>query len=286
VIDPPDVSESDTPPSLATPRGALAERRVIAARNAVAVAFALHGLAIATWLSRVPATRDALGLSVGQLRLLMLALSGSCVLALPTGGAVTHRLCAARTMVAATGGRADPGGVAGVAEVAVAVQERQPVAATPAKRQRRTQQDAAVPAQHQRERTRVQQPAQPVGQPAGVGGQRGRVEHPAALLPGAPVIAGRHQVAGVPRVQPAQQPLIAQGAGELVAAGHNPWSRRAQPKVGRGIQHHHPTRSVWCPDPYAASPLRLVARPLQPTQHATTPARSPRRPCSWQDTIR
>ncbi|MEH0846039.1 MFS transporter [Micromonospora sp. CPCC 205711] len=77
-------------------------RTVLAARTGVAVVFALNGLAVASWFSRVPAVREALGLSAGRLGLLLLAMSGGAVLALTTAGLVTQRLGAARTVVLAT----------------------------------------------------------------------------------------------------------------------------------------------------------------------------------------
>jgi fucose permease len=75
---------------------------VIAARNGVAAVFGLNGLAVATWFARVPAARDALGLTAGELGLLMLTLSAGSLLALPLAGAVAHRLGAARTVAAAS----------------------------------------------------------------------------------------------------------------------------------------------------------------------------------------
>jgi fucose permease len=78
-------------------------RHVLAARTAVAGVFELNGLMLSSWFARVPAARDALGLSAGQLGLLLLTLSLGAVLALPTAGAVAHHLGAARTVVAAAG---------------------------------------------------------------------------------------------------------------------------------------------------------------------------------------
>ncbi|MEU8261875.1 MFS transporter [Micromonospora sp. NPDC048999] len=75
-------------------------RPVLAARNGVAVVFALNGLAVGTWFSRVPAVREALGLSAGRLGLLLLAMSAGAVLAMPFAGLVTQRLGPARTVAA------------------------------------------------------------------------------------------------------------------------------------------------------------------------------------------
>jgi fucose permease len=78
-----------------------ATSQVLAARTAVAMVFGLNGLSLASWFARVPAARAALGLSAGQLGLLLLTLSIGAVLALPTAGAVAHRLGAARTVALA-----------------------------------------------------------------------------------------------------------------------------------------------------------------------------------------
>ncbi|WBB51479.1 MFS transporter [Verrucosispora sp. WMMA2044] len=93
----PAVTTPATPPTNPGPSGA-----VLAARNGVAVVFALNGLAVATWFARVPAIRDGLGLSPGRLGLLLLALSLGAILAMPTAGLVAQRLGAARAVAAST----------------------------------------------------------------------------------------------------------------------------------------------------------------------------------------
>jgi fucose permease len=79
-----------------------AVRRVLAARTGVAVVFGLNGLAVATWFARIPAARDALGVSAGQLGLVLLAMSAGAVLAMSTAGAVVHRFGPARVVVGST----------------------------------------------------------------------------------------------------------------------------------------------------------------------------------------
>ena len=74
---------------------------LLRARNAVAVVFALNGFAFASWVARIPEARAALGLSPGQLGILLLALSLGSVVALPTAGLWVHRLGAARVVAAA-----------------------------------------------------------------------------------------------------------------------------------------------------------------------------------------
>lgn len=77
-------------------------RPVLAARTGVAVVFALNGLAVASWFSRVPAAREALDLNPGRLGLLLLCMSVGALLAMPAAGLVTQRLGPARTVVVAT----------------------------------------------------------------------------------------------------------------------------------------------------------------------------------------
>ena len=68
------------------------------ARAAVLTVFALNGLIMATWISRVPATRDRLDLASSEIGLVLLAMSGGAVLSLPLAGLVITRLGAARTV--------------------------------------------------------------------------------------------------------------------------------------------------------------------------------------------
>jgi MFS family permease len=75
---------------------------VLRARNGVAVVFAVNGFAFATWVSRIPESRDALGLTPGGLGTLLLALSVGALVALPTAGGWVSRLGAARVVSAAS----------------------------------------------------------------------------------------------------------------------------------------------------------------------------------------
>jgi fucose permease len=69
------------------------------ARVAVALVFALNGLAFASWVSRLPAVRDALALSTGQLGLLLLCVSVGSLLGLPTSGPLVARFGPSRTVL-------------------------------------------------------------------------------------------------------------------------------------------------------------------------------------------
>ncbi|MGQ7350874.1 MFS transporter [Quadrisphaera oryzae] len=75
---------------------------VRAARTAVFVVFALNGIAFATWASRLPTTRDDLGLSQAQLGLLLLCIAVGSVTALPTAGPLAARIGTTRLVRLAT----------------------------------------------------------------------------------------------------------------------------------------------------------------------------------------
>lgn len=71
------------------------------AKVAVAVVFLVNGLAFASWVARVPAIRDTLELTPGQVGLLLLSVSGGTLTALPISGIVVGRIGPARTVTAA-----------------------------------------------------------------------------------------------------------------------------------------------------------------------------------------
>jgi len=81
--------------------GRLDPRTVERARVAVALVFALNGLVFASWVSRLPAVREALGLSTGRLGLLLLCLAVGSVIGLPTSGPLVSRSGPVRTLLAA-----------------------------------------------------------------------------------------------------------------------------------------------------------------------------------------
>ncbi len=63
----------------------------LAARNAVAWVFAINGLLFASWISRIPEARSALGLNNGQLGLLLLAIAAGSLVAMPSTGMAIER---------------------------------------------------------------------------------------------------------------------------------------------------------------------------------------------------
>jgi MFS family permease len=76
----------------------VAAPHVARARNGDLAVFGANGVIMAAWLSRLPAVRDQLDLTPGQLGWLLLALSAGAVIGLPLAGHVAHRLGAARTV--------------------------------------------------------------------------------------------------------------------------------------------------------------------------------------------
>ncbi len=78
------------------PTGDLAAVR---AKRGVYLVFIGSGFGFASWASRIPQVRAELGLTPGQLGIVLLAIAAGSLLALPTAGLVVHRLGAARTIV-------------------------------------------------------------------------------------------------------------------------------------------------------------------------------------------
>lgn len=76
-------------------------RTALRARNAVAAVFAINGFAMATWMSRLPEARDALGVSPGRLGVLLLGISAGAMIALPLAGGIVHRFGAAPVVTGA-----------------------------------------------------------------------------------------------------------------------------------------------------------------------------------------
>lgn len=79
--------------------GAAASRLVQRASLAVFVVFILNGFNFATWASRLPAIRDGLEFSPGQMGVLLLVASIGSLLSLPVSGLVVERLGARRTVL-------------------------------------------------------------------------------------------------------------------------------------------------------------------------------------------
>ncbi len=68
----------------------------------MAASFAMSGVAVASFFSRAPGVRDALGLSSAQLGLLLLCLSGGSMVGLPLSGPIVHRFGPAHAVLTAS----------------------------------------------------------------------------------------------------------------------------------------------------------------------------------------
>jgi predicted MFS family arabinose efflux permease len=82
-------------------RGAAAGRRLGRAALATALVFAVNGFLLASWVSRLPATRDRLGASAAELGLVLLAPGFGSLLSMPFSGRWCRRF-GSRAVVAAT----------------------------------------------------------------------------------------------------------------------------------------------------------------------------------------
>ncbi len=69
----------------------LPRERVVSARTAVFIVFALAGIAFATWASRIADAKATLGLTAGELGLTLFAMSAGSLLAMPSTGRFAAR---------------------------------------------------------------------------------------------------------------------------------------------------------------------------------------------------
>ncbi|HYP13268.1 MAG TPA: MFS transporter [Bryobacteraceae bacterium] len=72
------------------------------ARFATSVIFLVHGLLIATWISRIPSVQQALGLSSGVLGMALLAIALGSLISMPFTGGLVARYGSARPTLAGT----------------------------------------------------------------------------------------------------------------------------------------------------------------------------------------
>lgn len=71
---------------------------VTRARNGTLVVFAANGVVMATWLSRLPDVKSLMGLSPGQLGILILGLSAGAIVGLPIAGRLLTRMGSIRVV--------------------------------------------------------------------------------------------------------------------------------------------------------------------------------------------
>lgn len=86
-----DSSDGSLPGAVAPPSGAVS-RRTAQARLATLLVFATNGFCFASWMSRVPDVKELMGLTPGQLSILLLCLSVGALVGLPAAGRIVHRL--------------------------------------------------------------------------------------------------------------------------------------------------------------------------------------------------
>ena len=72
--------------------------RLLRARNAVAIVFAINGFAFASWVSRIPEARSRLDLTPGELGTMLLSLAVGSVIALPSAGGWVRRFGATKVV--------------------------------------------------------------------------------------------------------------------------------------------------------------------------------------------
>lgn len=92
---------SSTDPAHDAPLSVTPDQRAEAAgraRNGDLAVFGVNGFMFATWMSRVPDVKQALGLTPGQLGLLLLAVSAGALCGLPIAGRLAQRFGAVRTV--------------------------------------------------------------------------------------------------------------------------------------------------------------------------------------------
>lgn len=88
-------SSSETP---VTYPGGLSRKQVVAWRNSMFVIFALCGIGMASWVSRVPAVRDSLGASTSEMGLLIFGIAAGSIFGLLLSSHIIARLGARTTM--------------------------------------------------------------------------------------------------------------------------------------------------------------------------------------------
>ncbi len=93
------MTDSTLPP--APQKNTLTRRQLLAWRNALFVIFALSGLSLASWVARLPAVRDELGLDTAQLGILIFAMSAGSVIGLIAAPPIMLRIGAKAGMLVA-----------------------------------------------------------------------------------------------------------------------------------------------------------------------------------------
>jgi MFS family permease len=97
--DPFAVTDAQQPATVQQPATALTRREIVTWRSAVFVIFALSGLGMASWIARIPATRDALGASTFEMGLIVLGVAVGAIVGLTLSSHVIARFGSKATIV-------------------------------------------------------------------------------------------------------------------------------------------------------------------------------------------
>ena len=81
------------------PTTGLSPREAIAWRNSILALFLVAGIVMASWVSRLPAVRDSLGIRVDQVGILLLAMAIGSIVGLTFSSHIIARFGARRTIV-------------------------------------------------------------------------------------------------------------------------------------------------------------------------------------------
>jgi len=84
--------------SITAPTGALTRQQVVAWRNSIFVIFALCGMLISSWVSRLPAVRDAMHLGPAQVGLLVFGIAAGSIAGLVASSHIVARFGSIKTM--------------------------------------------------------------------------------------------------------------------------------------------------------------------------------------------
>ena len=80
-------------------RSGLARRQILVWRNGIFAVFAMCGVALASWMARTPAIKEALGISTAEMGILIFGLAAGSILGLLLSSHLIARFGARRIMV-------------------------------------------------------------------------------------------------------------------------------------------------------------------------------------------
>src|SRR6185369_10095268 len=90
------------PTTVPTPRADTHAAGLPRARFAVSVIFLVHGILVSSWMARIPAVKEHLGLPLGTLGIVLLSSAAGALLAMPLTSKLVSRFGSARLTLATT----------------------------------------------------------------------------------------------------------------------------------------------------------------------------------------